>query len=288
MCMRRGGLLERLLRLAVVSKEDHRSSVRAAGARERDGGERATRSCGRRPLASASSQLVPARAKNSLSHETICCDRTPQQAQPSRSFPRLRLAASTRARCAHEPLARSPLSRSSREAQRSSLQHDDGLLAQIQRGSKRSSVVQPSAARRRARGRRAEGAEVALLDLELVEAGRARAAGRRGRVRTSGERGGRRERGTHRVVSTASIGRVKRSSSQPYALGVSLMTVCLLRSRRSARGARAGARREREREDAQRDLDVGQLLLRQVVAAARRQRRSTRRPSPRTRTRTHK
>jgi len=197
-CMRRGGLLERLLRLAVVSKEDHRSSVRAAGARERDGGERATRSCGRRPLASASSQLVPARAKNSLSHETICCDRTPQQAQPSRSFPRLRLAASTRARCAHEPLARSPLSRSSREAQRSSLQHDDGLLAQIQRGSKRSSVVQPSAARRRARGRRAEGAEVALLDLELVEAGRARAAGRRGRVRTSGERGGRRERGTHR------------------------------------------------------------------------------------------
>lgn len=50
-------------------------------------------------------------------------------------------------------------------------------------------------------------------------------------VETTG-REGKRERevsvfGSYRVVSTASIGKVKRSSSQPYALGVNLITVCL-------------------------------------------------------------
>lgn len=33
---------------------------------------------------------------------------------------------------------------------------------------------------------------------------------------------------TYRVVSTASMGNSYRSSSHPYALGVNLMTVCLV------------------------------------------------------------
>lgn len=82
---------------------------------------------------------------------------------------------------------------------------------------------------------------------------------------------------TDRVVSTASIGRVNLSSSQPYAFGVNLITVCLFRAIQARRQFVAHRSESVQAQDPQRNLDVGQVLLRQIVTIAREQLESDRR-----------